>query len=89
MIKTAAILDVSMAPTSGPRSMQAAQKDLPNLDKDIAAGRFTELKSWLNEKIHKSGSLHPRQVKQPPTLLCICMTLCCRTFVRYWLTAKW
>lgn len=41
--------------------MQAAQKDLPDLDEDIAAGRFTALKSWLNEKIHKSGSLYPRQ----------------------------
>ncbi|KAL4523019.1 hypothetical protein Ndes2526B_g07832 [Nannochloris sp. 'desiccata'] len=38
---------------------QAARKDLPNLDDDIAAGKFSELKSWLNEKVHKLGSLHP------------------------------
>ena len=39
--------------------MQAAEKDLPSLDADIAAGKFSGLKAWLNEKIHKSGSLHP------------------------------
>ena len=39
--------------------MQAAEKDLPSLETDIAAGNFSGLKSWLNEKIHKSGSLHP------------------------------
>lgn len=39
--------------------LQAAQKDLPGLHEDIAAGRFGGLKAWLNEKIHASGSLHP------------------------------
>lgn len=39
--------------------MQAAKDDLPSLESDIAAGKFCGLKSWLNEKIHKSGSLHP------------------------------
>ncbi|BDA49961.1 Thermostable carboxypeptidase 1 [Coccomyxa sp. Obi] len=38
---------------------QAAQKDLPGLAEDIAAGKFGGLKAWLNEKIHASGSLHP------------------------------
>ncbi len=31
---------------------KAAEKDLPGLDEDIAAGRFQPLKAWLNEKIH-------------------------------------
>lgn len=39
--------------------MQAAQKDLASLEDDVAAGRFSGLKAWLNERIHKSGSLHP------------------------------
>ena len=39
--------------------MQAAKKDLPSLEADIAAGNFSGLKSWLNEAIHRSGSLHP------------------------------
>ncbi|CAL5221981.1 g4264 [Coccomyxa viridis] len=38
---------------------KAAQKDVPSLEADIAAGQFSGLKSWLNERIHKSGSLHP------------------------------
>ena len=40
-------------------NVQAAQKDVPSLEADIAAGQFSGLKSWLNERIHKSGSLHP------------------------------
>ena len=40
-------------------SLQAAQKDLPGLAEDIAAGKFSGLKAWLNKKIHESGSLHP------------------------------
>lgn len=39
--------------------LQVAQKDLPGLAEDIAAGNFSGLKAWLNEKIHASGSLHP------------------------------
>ena len=39
--------------------MQAAEKDLPSLEADIAAGKFSGLKSWLNDRIHRSGSLHP------------------------------
>ncbi len=38
--------------------MQAAQKDLEGLEEDIAAGRFERLRGWLNEKIHRVGSLH-------------------------------
>ncbi|KAL4418640.1 hypothetical protein ABPG77_005377, partial [Micractinium sp. CCAP 211/92] len=37
---------------------QAAQRELPGLSEDIAAGRFGALKAWLNEKVHKVGSLH-------------------------------
>lgn len=33
---------------------KAAEKDLPGLEEDIAAGRFRPLKTWLNEKIHKA-----------------------------------
>lgn len=32
---------------------KAAEADLPGLANDIAAGRFGQLKQWLNEKIHK------------------------------------
>ena len=39
--------------------LQAAKEDLPSLEADIAAGKFSSLKSWLNERIHRSGSLHP------------------------------
>ncbi|KAI7846262.1 hypothetical protein COHA_000242 [Chlorella ohadii] len=35
----------------------AAEKELPGLADDIAAGKFERLKGWLNEKIHKVGSL--------------------------------
>ena len=38
---------------------QAAKDDLPSLEDDIAAGSFSGLKSWLNAKIHRSGSLYP------------------------------
>ena len=38
---------------------QAAARQLPSLDADVAAGRFGALKGWLNEKVHRSGSLHP------------------------------
>ena len=38
---------------------QAAERALPGLADDIAAGRFDRLKAWLNEKIHAVGSLHP------------------------------
>ena len=33
---------------------QAAAKDLPSLDEDIAAGKFAPLRTWLNEKVHKA-----------------------------------
>jgi carboxypeptidase Taq len=36
---------------------KAAEKELPGLADDIAAGKFERLKGWLNEKIHKVGSL--------------------------------
>lgn len=39
--------------------MQAAERELPGLPEEIAAGRFGQLKAWLNQKIHSSGSLHP------------------------------
>jgi len=37
----------------------AAREALPTLDEDIAAGRFAPLKMWLNEHVHKLGSLYP------------------------------
>lgn len=30
-------------------------QDIPDLEKQIAKGKFAELKGWLNEKIHKHG----------------------------------
>jgi carboxypeptidase Taq len=33
--------------------------DLPSLEDDIQAGKFSGLKAWLNEKVHAVGSLHP------------------------------
>lgn len=35
----------------------AASKDIPNLTDDIAAGKFTPLREWLNKKVHALGSL--------------------------------
>ena len=35
----------------------AAKKDLPNVEKDIEAGKFTELREWLREKVHSRGSV--------------------------------
>lgn len=35
-----------------------AKKCVPGLEERIAAGDFAPLKSWLNENIHKLGSLH-------------------------------
>lgn len=38
--------------------MQAAAKDLPTLEEDIANGKFAPLKEWLTEKVHSKGSLY-------------------------------
>ena len=38
--------------------VQAAKKDLPQLDDDIAAGKFEPLRSWLKKKVHSRGSYH-------------------------------
>jgi carboxypeptidase Taq len=38
---------------------EAAKKDMPTLDADIAAGRFSPLREWLRVKIHSKGSLYP------------------------------
>jgi len=35
---------------------RAAEKDLPSLAEDVAAGRFAPLRGWLREKIHKVRS---------------------------------
>jgi carboxypeptidase Taq len=35
----------------------AAKKDLPNLEQDVAAGKFSQLREWLREKVHKRGSV--------------------------------
>lgn len=37
---------------------RAAEKELPGLADDIAAGRFERLKGWLNDKIHKCVREH-------------------------------
>jgi Zn-dependent M32 family carboxypeptidase len=36
----------------------AARRDLPDLDADLAAGRFAPLKGWLNRRVHAVGSLY-------------------------------
>lgn len=36
--------------------VQAAEKELPGLADDIAAGKFERLKGWLNDKIHKASN---------------------------------
>ncbi len=45
--------------SSFPQIFQKAREDIPDLEKDIADGDFHHLKSWLNTKIHKVGSLYP------------------------------
>lgn len=50
-------------PCNGPRIIlgcslsmaQAAEKDLPGLGEDIAAGKFDWLRQWLNEKVGAVG----------------------------------
>jgi Zn-dependent M32 family carboxypeptidase len=37
----------------------AAKRELPTLDGDIEAGRFSPLREWLNARMHRLGSLHP------------------------------
>lgn len=37
----------------------AAGRDLPELEAQIAKGEFAPLKTWLNEKVHAVGSLYP------------------------------
>lgn len=37
----------------------AAKKDLPDVEQDIAAGKFSPLREWLREKVHKLGSVPP------------------------------
>merc|ERR1719498_260073 len=36
-----------------------AETQMPSLHDDIAAGRFSDLKGWLNKSIHEVGSLYP------------------------------
>lgn len=31
---------------------------MPNLEEEIAAGRFSGLREWLRVKVHEVGSLH-------------------------------
>ena len=38
--------------------MAAASRQLPDLDQDIAAGRFGGLLSWLRQHVHAHGRLH-------------------------------
>ncbi len=40
-------------------NLQTACKEIPHLEKEIAAGNFKPLRSWLKERIHQVGSLHP------------------------------
>ena len=38
---------------------EAAGRELPGLQEDLAAGRFSPLREWLRETVHKVGSLYP------------------------------
>lgn len=38
---------------------EAAKKDLPDLDAQIARGEFAPLKAWLRDKVHRKGSFYP------------------------------
>lgn len=38
---------------------EAAEKALPTLRADIAAGTFAPLREWLREKVHRLGSVPP------------------------------
>eukprot|EP00879_Flechtneria_rotunda_P004762 GHRR01005032.1.p1 GENE.GHRR01005032.1~~GHRR01005032.1.p1 ORF type:complete len:544 (+),score=181.25 GHRR01005032.1:157-1788(+) len=38
---------------------ELAKQQLPELEQQVARGNFKPLKEWLNESIHKLGSLHP------------------------------
>ncbi|HSH00102.1 MAG TPA: carboxypeptidase M32, partial [candidate division Zixibacteria bacterium] len=38
-----------------------AQKDIPDLHGKFRRGEFGELKSWLNEKIHRQGQRYPAE----------------------------
>lgn len=44
---------LAFPPQPGLQIFQAAQRELPGLEEDIAAGKFDRLKAWLNEKVHK------------------------------------
>ena len=35
----------------------AAKKDMPDLEKNIEDGKFSGLREWLREKVHKLGSV--------------------------------
>jgi len=35
-----------------------AKENIPDLENKLSRGEFLELKEWLNEKIHKLGSLY-------------------------------
>ena len=42
----------------GAQLMNAASRELPNLDEDIEAGRLAVLLDWLRKKIHRHGSVY-------------------------------
>ena len=44
---------------------ESIQKDLPNLEEQIAKGRFGELLGWLRDKIHRHGAkFEPQELVQ-------------------------
>jgi carboxypeptidase Taq len=40
---------------------QAAQRDLPDLEGQVAAGEFTPLREWLGEHVHALGRKYSPQ----------------------------
>ena len=41
------------------RTRDQAKQDIFDLEGKIAKGEFSELKQWLNDNIHESGSTYP------------------------------
>ena len=63
--------------------MQAAEKDLPSLEADIAAGKFSGLKSWLNDRITSRSlgvpSILDRQVHSAvPAMILLAFDVWCK-----------
>jgi carboxypeptidase Taq len=50
----------------GVQIFRKVQQDIPDLWDQIEAGRFADLKAWLNENVHRSGRMYrtPEKIKR-------------------------